>query len=122
MLIRSSGSMRNTKRMGDKIVLRSAPMGEGVVLPGVLEQWIAALEGAHVLMGPREAVASELARWIALIGPAIEGDQASSHELFKLVAFHARGLGGDGRPASAALMQILVLEDVMRASSFWSAS
>src|SRR5262249_24101454 len=93
MFIRPSGAMRDTKRMADKIVLRSPRMGEGVVLPGILEQWIAALEGAHVLMGPREAVSSELARWIALIGPAIEGDQASSHELFKLVAFHARGLG-----------------------------
>jgi hypothetical protein len=83
----------------------------------VLDAWIDGLEAAHVLMGPREAVSAELSRWIALIGPAIEGDQAAAHELYKLVAFHARALGADGRPASAALMQISVLEDLMRSSA-----
>lgn len=94
--------------MAGKIVLTSLEMGEEIVAA-----WISGLEKAHVLMGPREAVSSELSRWIALIGPAIDGDQASAHELFKLVAFHARALGAEGRPASAALMQIWILQDLL---------
>ncbi len=68
-------------------------------------------------MGPREAVASALERWLTLFFPALEGDQASAHELYKMVAFHARGLGGEGRPASAALMQIVLLEEALGSAS-----
>src|SRR5262249_15472065 len=76
-------------------------------------RWIRALEKAHVLMGPREAIAALLGRWLTFFAPASGGDEAASKELFKLVAFHARGLGGEGRPASAALMQFLALADVL---------
>lgn len=75
--------------------------------------WIERLEKAHVLMGAREAIAAELLRWLVHLGPAAEGDQSAAHELYKLVAFHARALGSDGRPASAALMQALLLEEAL---------
>lgn len=94
--------------MADKIVLTSLEMGEEIA-----GAWISALEQAHVLMGARDAVSSELSRWLALLGPAMEHDQAAAHELYKLVAFHARALGAEGRPASAALMQIWLLQDLM---------
>lgn len=76
--------------------------------------WLARLEEAHVMMGRREAVAHEFRRWLEFIGPAADGDESSAHELYKLVAFHARNLGAEGRPASAALMQALLLEDAVR--------
>src|SRR5262249_44785256 len=72
------------------------------------------VENAHVLMGPREATKNELSRWLDYVGPAADGDASSSHELYKLVAFHARSLGAEGRPASAALMQVVLLEDIVR--------
>jgi hypothetical protein len=43
----------------------------------------------------------------------IEDDEASTHELHKLVAFHARSLGAEGRPASLAMMQIELLGDAL---------
>lgn len=76
-------------------------------------EWLSRLEAGHVLMGAREAVAAELDRWLGQLGAAIEGDPAAAHELYKLVAFHARALGAEGRPASAALMQALLLEDTL---------
>lgn len=75
--------------------------------------WLARLEGAHVLMGAREGIAAELGRWLDPLLAAGAGDQSAAHELYKLVAFHARGLGGEGRPASAALMQVLLLQDAV---------
>lgn len=102
-------------------MLTSPFVGEGG-LAEVLARWIDALESNHVLMGPREGVAAALQRWLDLFFPATEGDRASAHELYKLVAFHARGLGADGRPASAALMQVLLLEDALGAKSERTAS
>ena len=77
------------------------------------EAWLARLEEAHVTMGTREAVGHELGRWLDFLGPAADGDESIAHELYKLVAFHARNLGAEGRPASAALMQVLLLEDAV---------
>jgi hypothetical protein len=79
----------------------------------VLADWVQRLEHAHVLMGPREAVAAALDRWLAHLGSAADGDTGAARELYKLVAFHARALGADGRPASAALMQALLLQDAL---------
>ncbi|MCK6547527.1 hypothetical protein L6R52_16885 [Myxococcota bacterium] len=78
-------------------------------------EWIHRLESAHVLMGPREAIAHELGRWLEHLGPAASGDESAARELHKLVAFHARALGAEGRPASAALTQVLLLEDAIDA-------
>jgi hypothetical protein len=83
--------------------------------PKLIEAWLDRLEGAHVLMGNRDAAMSELMRWLDYLGPTADGDQSTAHELHKLVAFHARNLGAEGRPASAALMQILLLEDALEA-------
>jgi hypothetical protein len=79
----------------------------------IADAWLDRVESAHVMMGPREATKNELSRWLDYLGPAADEDASSSHELYKLVAFHARSLGADGRPASAALMQVLLLEDVI---------
>lgn len=77
-------------------------------------EWLSRLEAAHVLMGAREGVGIELNRWLSQLGPSADGDLSAAHELYKLVAFHARGLGAEGRPASAALTQALLLEDSLR--------
>lgn len=74
-------------------------------------EWIHRLEQAHVLMGPRDAIDSELGRWLDHVGATASGDESAARELHKLVAFHARALGAEGRPASAALTQVLVLEE-----------
>lgn len=79
----------------------------------ILGDWISKLEAAHVLMGSREAIAHELERWLEYLGPAAEGEQSGAHELYKLVAFHARNLGAEARPASAALMQGILLQDAL---------
>jgi hypothetical protein len=78
------------------------------------DAWLERLEREHVLMGQREATRSALERWLDYLGPTAEGDQSTAHELYKLVAFHARNLGAEGRPASAALMQIILLEDALK--------
>ncbi len=81
---------------------------------GLAAAWLDRLESAHVLMGSREPARNELSRWLDYLGPAAEGDQSTAHELYKLVAFHARNLGAEGRPASAALMQIILLEEALQ--------
>jgi hypothetical protein len=80
----------------------------------IAESWVTRLEAAHVLMGSKDAIQSELARWLAHLGPTIDGDASQARELYKLVAFHARNLGAEGKPASAALMQALLLDDAVR--------
>lgn len=88
--------------------------GEVEVPEGVLlDAWLTKLEAAHVLMGAREAAEAELGRWLSYLSQAASGDDSAERELFKLVAFHARGLGAEGRPASAALMQAVLLQDVV---------
>jgi len=76
----------------------------------ILEVWLDRLETRRWLLGPREAVRAELSHWLALLA---EPDRASRHELHKLAAFHARQLGVDGRPASAAIGQVLELGRVL---------
>lgn len=79
----------------------------------ILADWIARLSEHRVLMGSREAIAAELSHWLTHLAPAIEQDAATAHELYKLIAFHARQLGLEGRPASAVLTQLLDLDDAI---------
>lgn len=76
----------------------------------VLERWLTLLGEARLLMGPRDAVASELSGWLEqLADPSPE----ARDELLRQVALHARGLGAEGRPASAALGQLHLLRDAL---------
>jgi hypothetical protein len=76
----------------------------------LLARWLALLQEAHLLMGPREAVASELAGWLAHLR---EATPEARSELNRQVALHARALGAEGRPASAALAQLQLLRDAL---------
>lgn len=82
----------------------------------LLEGWLGRLGEGRLLMGKREAVAAELETWLGLLAAALSGDAASEHELYRLVALHAKALGAESRPASATIMQILVLGDSVEES------
>src|SRR5262245_50477431 len=78
----------------------------------MLDAWIRRMTSAKVLMGDGDALRSELSAWLDLIGLAGRGEAWAESELMRLVSFHARNLGADGHAASAALMQVILLEDV----------
>ena len=78
-------------------------------LPAILDDWIQRLALHRALMGHRDAIRSELGSWLELVAGAADGDIAASHELYKLVALHARELGAQARPPSAVLLQLLDL-------------
>lgn len=80
----------------------------------LLETWLQALEAERALSGSKEAAAAELGTWLALLEPAAEGDEPAQHELFKLVAFHARSLGFEGQPASLVVLRVELLQEALR--------
>lgn len=76
----------------------------------VLDAWVRRLEAERVHMAPIQALRSELSGWLPLLFSA---DTVDHDALMRQVAFHARNLGAEGRPASAAILQIALLEDAM---------
>ncbi len=83
----------------------------------ILDDWMHRLKQHKAVMGHRDAVKSELGSWLELIDLAAGGDEAAAHELYKLVALHARAHGSDARPPSAVLLQIFDLEAALAAAS-----
>lgn len=67
---------------------------------------------ARVLMGKKHQMSMQFEGWLERLWPPERGD---IDELYRQVAMHGRNLGVEGRPASAALMQILLLEDTLTA-------
>lgn len=82
-------------------------------LDPVLAAWLGHLEANQVQMAPLAGLKSELSGWLKLLAT---DDLADRDTLMRQVAFHARNLGAEGRPASAAVMQALLLEDGLRAA------
>ena len=83
---------------------------EASIDPGTITtMWVHRLADRRLLMGLREGVKAQLSAWLTHLDAAAAGDEPAGHELFKLAAFHARALGFDGRPASAAIGQIIEL-------------
>lgn len=79
-----------------------------------LRAWLDLL-AVERLVGPSpEGVAHELGAWLSLLEPAAAGDSPAQHELFKLVALHARSAGFEERPASATVMRVALLQDALR--------
>ncbi|MEQ8276759.1 MAG: hypothetical protein RMA76_26805 [Deltaproteobacteria bacterium] len=78
-----------------------------------LTAWLERLAAARVTMAGAEAVASEFAGWLELLERATEGDSSAEGDLYRLCAMHGRRLGQEGRPASAAILQPLLLADVL---------
>ncbi len=62
-------------------------------------------------MAPVPALRVQLSGWLQLIATL---DNADRDELLRQVALHARNLGTEGRPASAAIMQVYLLEEALR--------
>ena len=79
----------------------------------MLDAWIRRMSAAKVLMSDSDALRSELSAWLELIEQARLGEPWAADELLRLVSFHARNLGADGHAASAALMQIILLEETL---------
>jgi hypothetical protein len=63
-------------------------------------------------MGDMDALRAELATWLDLMDRMQRGEPWAEGELMRLVSFHARNLGAEGHAASAALMQVLLLEEI----------
>lgn len=82
-------------------------------IQGVLDAWIGHLAKEKLLMAEREALTAELGAWLPLLYAGAAGDAGAATELFRFVALHCKGLGHDGRPASAVVMQIACLKDVL---------
>src|SRR5687768_17367650 len=78
----------------------------------MLDEWIRRIASAKVLMGDIDALRAELSTWLELTDQLLRGEVWAESELMRLVSFHARNLGADGHPASAALMQVLLLEEI----------
>ncbi len=79
----------------------------------MLDAWLRSLASAKVSMGDVDAIRAELSAWLELIDRIRDGETWAEGELMRLVSFHARNLGADGHPASAALMQVALLEDAL---------
>jgi hypothetical protein len=77
----------------------------------MLDSWISRMASAKVLMGDADALRAELSAWLDLIERMRGGESWAEAELMRLVSFHARNLGAEGHAASAALMQIVLLEE-----------
>jgi hypothetical protein len=78
----------------------------------MLDAWIRRMTSAKVLMGDAEALRAELSTWMELLDQVRRGESWAESELMRLVSFHARNLGAEGHPASAAMMQVVLLEEV----------
>jgi hypothetical protein len=70
---------------------------------------------ARVTMAKPADAAAELEGWIELLYAARDGDAGAETDLYRLIAMHGRRLGQEGRPASAAILQPLLLEDTLEA-------
>ena len=81
-----------------------------------LEEWLDGLAGAGALIGGREATTARLRGWLPWLEAAVTDDAARA-ELLRLVALDARNLAGEGRPASVAITQVLLLEDAWASPS-----
>lgn len=79
----------------------------------MLDAWIRRMAAAKVLMGEKEGIESELSGWLELIDRTVAGEAWAETELLRLVAVHARNLGAEGRPASAVLTQIILLDETL---------
>jgi hypothetical protein len=79
----------------------------------MLDAWIARMAAAKVLMADERALRAELSGWLELLDLVIAGEKWAEDELSRLVSFRARNLGAEGRPASACLLQIMLLGDVL---------
>jgi hypothetical protein len=77
----------------------------------ILEAWLDQIAAEQLAVSSQEALAAELSGWLALLGPASEGDAPAKHELLKLIALHARSLGYEEKPASATVLRIALLQD-----------
>lgn len=75
----------------------------------IVAAWLRHLEAHRLLMAPAPALAAQLSGWVEQLDPGADDHQ----ELLEQVALHARDLGADGKPASAALTQIALLEDAL---------
>jgi hypothetical protein len=82
-------------------------------IPGLLDAWVSHLAKEKLLMGEREALTAELSTWLQLLFAGAGGDTGASAELFRFVALHCKSLGHEGRPASAVVMQVASLKDLL---------
>lgn len=80
----------------------------------MLDAWVRRMAAAKVLMGEKEGIEAELSGWLELLDRAVAGEAWAETELSRLVALHARNLGAEGRPASAVLMQIILLDETLQ--------
>ena len=78
----------------------------------MLDAWIRRLTAAKVLMGDAESARSQLSTWLELLDHARRSESWAEAELMRLVSFHARNLGAEGHAASAALMQVVLLDEL----------
>lgn len=78
-----------------------------------LNAWLERLRAAGVTMAQAEAAASEFGGWLELLDRAVDGDASAEGDLYRLSAMHGRRLGQEGRPASAAILQPLLLADTL---------
>lgn len=79
----------------------------------LLDAWLSQLARDKLLMADREALRAELGAWLELLERGAAGDAGAHAELLRFVALHCKGLGYDGRPASAVVMQVTGLEDAL---------
>ncbi len=80
-----------------------------------LNAWLERLQSAGVTMAQPDAAASEFGGWLELLTRAADGDASAEGDLYRLCAMHGRRLGQEGRPASAAILQPLLLADTLMA-------
>ena len=78
-------------------------------LDAILREWIRRLTENRVVLGKPKAIEAEFRAWLALLS---QSDDANAYsDLQRLVAIHSRNLGLQNHPASAALRQVLCLEE-----------
>lgn len=82
-------------------------------IQSVLEGWVSVLAKEKLLMAEREGVTAEFGHWLQLLYAGAGGDAGATSELFRLVALHCKALGHEGRPASAVVMQIATLRELL---------
>lgn len=75
-----------------------------------LERWLDALDAAGALIGDRAATKARLEGWVPWIDAAAGGDDAAQAELLRIVALDASNLAQEGRAASSAVTQPLLLD------------
>ena len=82
-----------------------------------LERWLDVLGDAGALIGGRAATKARLEGWVPWLEAAAAGDQSAQAELLRIVALDARNLAQEGRAASSAIAQPLLLERAWPTSS-----